>query len=60
MPGEPTLLPVTTDELVVLNNALNEVCHGLDLDDFETRMGFDRDFVQTLLGKIQGVLDRAS
>lgn len=49
MSGEPTRLPVTTDELVVLSNALNEVCHALEPDEFETRTRADRVFAQALL-----------
>jgi hypothetical protein len=39
-------------ELLLLNNALNEVCNGLDLREFETRMGASPDEVQTLLGVV--------
>ena len=39
-----TPLPLTHEELVVINNALNEVCNGLPMsdDEFETRVGFPR------------------
>ena len=32
------------DELLVINNALNEICNGVHIDDpeFQTRMGVDR------------------
>ena len=29
-------------ELEILNNALNEVCHGLDIEEFSTRLGADK------------------
>jgi len=47
------------DEVVMLNNALNEVCNGVDdlADDgeFQTRLGFDRDEVRRLLEEINAV-----
>jgi hypothetical protein len=27
-------------KLIIVNNALNEVCNGLYIDEFETRIGF--------------------
>lgn len=32
------------------NNAPNEVCHGLDLDEFETRMGASQARARALVG----------
>jgi hypothetical protein len=48
----------TRDELVVINNALNEVCHGLSLsdDEFQTRIGFSREFVVKVLKKTADAL----
>lgn len=45
-------------ELLILNNALNEVCHGLDLDEFDTRMGTERGVVQSLLDEIGALCDQ--
>jgi hypothetical protein len=54
----PTPPSFTHDELVVINNALNEVCHGLSFDDdeFQTRIGHSRAMAQTLLKKIAKAL----
>ena len=30
---------LSNDDLVLLNNVFNEVCNGLDIADFETRIG---------------------
>jgi hypothetical protein len=56
----PTPPAFTHDELVVINNALNEVCNGLSFDDdeFKTRIGYSRAMAQTLLKKIGKVLGR--
>jgi hypothetical protein len=50
------VLELTHNELIVLNNALNKVCHGLDLPDFSTRLGAQRDELDTLLRQIGEVL----
>jgi hypothetical protein len=52
----------TTDELVMINNALNEVCNGVDFadDEFRTRLGFPREQVRALLGKVSDLLEKAS
>jgi hypothetical protein len=51
-------LAFTHEELVIINNALNEVCHGLSIDDdeFQTRIGYPRAMAQNLLKKIAKVL----
>ena len=56
----PTPPAFTHDELVVLNNALNEVCHGLsfDEDEFQTRIGYSRAMAQNLLKKIAKALGK--
>jgi hypothetical protein len=45
---------LTKDELGIINNALNEVCNGIDLDgEFDTRMGCTVEEARDLLAKIQ-------
>ena len=50
----------THDELVILNNALNEVCNGLSFEDdeFQTRIGYSRAQAQNLLKKIARALGK--
>jgi len=50
----------THDELVVINNALNEVCNGLSFDDdeFHARIGYSRAVAQNLLRKIAKSLEK--
>ena len=57
MPPQPAF---TRDELVIINNALNEVCNGVQFDDdeFETRIGYERTIAQKLLTKISKALGR--
>lgn len=51
---------LTRDELVLLNNALNEVCNGvrdLDNDDeFATRLGVSREDARRLLDAISALI----
>ena len=30
---------LTAAELAIINNALNEICHGIDLPEFDSRIG---------------------
>jgi len=47
------LVELTKDELGIINNALNEVCNGIDLEgEFETRMGCSLDEARAVLAKI--------
>jgi hypothetical protein len=54
----PAPLALTHDELVVINNALNEVCNGLAFEDdeFQTRIGFSRAMARDVLKKIASAL----
>jgi hypothetical protein len=43
---------ITEAELVLLNNALNEVLSGLDVPEFDTRLEISRQDVEELLHQI--------
>ena len=45
-------------DLRLLQNALNEILHGIDLPEFETRTGASRDEASSLLRRLQSRLDR--
>lgn len=47
-------------ELVLINNALNEVCHGLDFSDDElrTRLGGSRKEIEKLLAKVSAAIGK--
>jgi hypothetical protein len=48
---------LTKDELVIINNALNEVCNGIHLKgEFHTRMGCTVEKARNLLTQIQTTL----
>ncbi len=49
---------LTPDEILMLNQALNEVANGIQISDaeFETRVGFTRDAVRDLLAKVSALV----
>ena len=55
--GEATVR-LTEAQLVIVNNALNEVCNGIDVEEFSTRLGAEVTKVRGLLKEVNGVLDR--
>jgi len=59
--GDSAQLELSTRELTILNNALNEVCNGLrELDDeneFHARLGIERAEARKLLAGLDSLLD---
>lgn len=48
---------LTKDELQIINNALNEVCNGIELEgEFETRMGCSVEEARAILRKIHALV----
>jgi hypothetical protein len=61
-PKQPAPVSFTVDELLMINNALNEVCNGIDFadDEFNTRLGFPRERMRQLLAKVSDLLEKSS
>jgi hypothetical protein len=59
-PGRVTLA-LSIDEVRWINNALNEVTHGLDIAEpaFVSRLGGSREELENLLHSVHTVLDSA-
>jgi hypothetical protein len=60
-PNPPAAPPnFSHEELVIINNALNEVCHGVSFsdDEFQTRIGHPRAKAQHVLEKVAKALGR--
>ena len=49
---------LSPDELMIINNALNEVCNGLDMPEFATRVGAELEEAKTLLQQVHNVCDK--
>jgi len=50
---------LTQDELLAINNALNEVCHGpdsIDEEEFHTRMGVERHEARSPLDAVHALV----
>jgi hypothetical protein len=48
---------LSRDEIVVLHGALNEICNGIEVFEFETRIGVNVEFARNLLQALGSVLD---
>lgn len=53
------LLEISRDELGVLCNALNEVCNGIEVWEFETRMGVKIENARIILDSLTSMLAKA-
>ncbi len=42
-------LELSSDELLVLSNSLNEICNGIEVNEFETRIETTEDQARILL-----------
>ncbi|WP_315314236.1 hypothetical protein [Pantoea vagans] len=55
--GKEAQLTIGENELLILNSALNEICNGISVTEFETRIGASKEDVCTLLNDIGHVLN---
>jgi len=49
---DKVVLELSKDELGVLSNALNEVCNGIEVWEFDTRMGIKIENARTMLDSL--------
>jgi len=54
---EQAKVELTSIDLLIVNNALNEVCNALDTTEFSTRMGASLNEAQTLLREVADLLN---
>jgi hypothetical protein len=54
----PVEAELTRADLLLINNALNEVCNGVHIEDaeFQTRLGASREEARKLLQRLQALL----
>lgn len=50
-------LKLTTAELVILNNALNEVLNGMETEEFNVRIGTQMEEAERLLKAVGSILE---
>ena len=58
--AEQSQTVMTHEELFIITAALNEICNGIDIFEFETRIGSDRERVALLLKEMVSLLDKMS
>ncbi len=56
--SEKSSVVISKEELLVFNNALNEVCNGVEIFEFESRIGVDREQAVMLLHAVGLLLDK--
>ena len=54
--GGEYLISASQHELVAISNCLNEVCHGIELFEFDTRVGAGKDAVLDMLSLMSDAL----
>jgi hypothetical protein len=50
---------LTAPDLMILNNVLNEVCNGIEVPEFATRVGADIAEARHLLDEVRQLLNHA-
>jgi len=56
--NDAVVVRMTRAELVLLKNALNEVCHGVKIPAFDTRLGYSKDVAKGLLNQLWDVIKK--
>ncbi|MFZ4964079.1 MULTISPECIES: hypothetical protein [Pseudomonas] len=56
--AERASVNLSLTELLIVNSALNEVVNGIEVFEFETRIGASEERVADLLGEIGRLIDR--
>ncbi len=54
------LVLLSADDLLTMCNALNEVCNGLDIPEFATRMGVERQEALDLLRSANTIYEKVA
>ena len=54
------VLELSQDELGVLSNALNEVCNGIEVWEFDTRMGINIENARIILESLTSIYKKAN
>ena len=55
--NELATVKLSGKEAIILNNALNEILHGIDVSEFQTRIGYDREDAEGLLEQFRSLFD---
>ena len=56
--GPVVTVKLSTLDLLILHNALNEVCHGIDIPELHTRIGADEKEIRALLDEVSALYSK--
>lgn len=56
---EKITIEISKEELGVLSNALNEVCNGIEVWEFDTRMGIKIEGAKAILESLTSIYKKA-
>ncbi len=55
---EQRIVGLSDREVILLANALNEICNGIEVPEFETRIGATMPEAKVLLSRMKELLER--
>ncbi|QJT82319.1 hypothetical protein [Kosakonia sp. MUSA4] len=58
--GKQVQLTIDEKDLLILNSALNEICNGISMIEFETRIGATKEDTCALLSEVSRILDQVA
>lgn len=58
--GSLVTVTLSALEVLILQNALNEVCHGIDIPELHTRIGADEQEISTLLQEVRALYEKVN
>ena len=58
--NDKVILEISKDELGVLSNALNEVCNGIEVWEFDTRMGVRLENAKIILESLTSIYKKVN
>lgn len=57
MSNHAVTVELSITDIMILSNALNEILNGLDLSEFQTRIGVEYGEAQNLLSQFKSLID---
>jgi hypothetical protein len=52
------ILEASEEELIILRNCVAEICHAMYISEFQTRIGFTKEFVSNFAKNLSEELDK--
>lgn len=55
--GTKLTCEISHDEILILMAGMREICYGVDIHAFETRLGYSKERVGVLVQQLRSILD---